>query len=56
MLKKIRVLISLEQSQLEWLETQKQRTGASRAAIVRKLIDRRRHKNKVNHIKHSSAL
>jgi hypothetical protein len=44
--KKGRILISLDPCQLEWLEIRKQRTGASKAAIIRKLIERSRKRRK----------
>lgn len=45
MQKKQRFLIYLESYHHEWLQAKKQKTGASKAEIVRRLIDRERNKN-----------
>lgn len=40
MYKKRRLLISLEEHQVEYLDTRKQQTGVSRAAAIRSLVER----------------
>jgi len=40
MYKKRRLLISLEEHQVEYLDIKKQRTGVSRAAAIRSLVER----------------